>query len=515
MSGIAVRLHRTWTTAVACGLGGLLLGTGLLLAYLDHCGRTAMRDELLEELGQQADDLGLAVLERFDGLVDREAVLTLADHLDGTVAGIAVFAPDGSLLRAPRHQPDLTRLADPAIVAGWWRDWQLQPDGDRRLDNFPLIRAASGFPETAVRLRARSVPAARAVVVCGRTLSSAKARFAWLEADSRTRLLIALGFIVGLFAVAWFVSGTLLRRHLQRTVAEPLTRLAAGTAELGAGRLEHRVPTVPGPSEIMRLGEAFNGMAVNLERTSGELHALHATLEQQVAARTAELTTANRELESFSYTVSHDLRAPLRSINGFASILLEDHPERMAGEPAALLDRIRVAVRRMEDLIEALLRLARFSRVAMAPREVDVSATARRVLDELSAAHPERTVAIDIAPGIAVRADQGLLDVVLENLLGNAWKYSARKDAARIAVAPFASPGRRGFRVSDDGAGFDMAYAGKLFEPFNRLHAVHEFEGTGIGLATVARIVQRHNGTIRAESSPGRGAAFTVELPDA
>jgi PAS domain S-box-containing protein len=217
---------------------------------------------------------------------------------------------------------------------------------------------------------------------------------------------------------------------------------------------------------------------------------------------------ANRELESFSYSVAHDLRAPLRSIDGFSQALLEDSADRLDAEGADHLRRVRGATKRMAELIDDLLELSRVTRSEFAREHVDVGAIGRAVAAQHRAADPQRDVAVVIPDGLVADADPRLLRIVLENLIGNAWKFSAKKPSARIELG--SQDGA--FYVRDDGAGFDMTYASKLFGVFQRLHAVSEFDGTGIGLATVQRIVQRHGGRVWAEAKAGEGATFFFTL---
>jgi PAS domain S-box-containing protein len=236
-------------------------------------------------------------------------------------------------------------------------------------------------------------------------------------------------------------------------------------------------------------------------------------LERRVAERTAELEAANRELEAFSYSVSHDLRAPLRAINGFSRLLEEECADTLGEQARGHLARVRAASLKMGALIDDLLELSRVARHDMRKAAVDLSALAREIADELAAAEPARRVAWSIADGIAAFCDQNLIRAVLHNLLGNAWKYTSRKESARIAFGVEETDGERRFFVRDDGAGFDMRYAGKLFGAFQRLHAPSEFPGTGIGLATVARIVHRHGGRVWAEGRVNEGATFWFTLP--
>jgi PAS domain S-box-containing protein len=235
-------------------------------------------------------------------------------------------------------------------------------------------------------------------------------------------------------------------------------------------------------------------------------------LESRVAERTAELEVANRDLEAFNYSVSHDLRAPLRSVDGFSEALVEGYADRLDATGRDYLRRVRDASRRMSELIEAILDLARLGRVEVYRERVDLSALAHAVVDELRRTSPAREVEVVIAPGLEAVGDARLLRVLLENLLGNAWKFTRHHTHARIEFGVTEHEGRRVFFVRDNGAGFDMAYADRLFTAFQRLHGAHEFEGTGIGLATVQRIVRRHGGELWAEGAVDQGATFYFTL---
>ncbi|HEX7021355.1 MAG TPA: cache domain-containing protein, partial [Trueperaceae bacterium] len=256
-------------------------------------------------------------------------------------------------------------------------------------------------------------------------------------------------------------------------------------------------------------GEAYVvGMGVDIrERKAAEdeVRRLNAQLEQRVAERTAEL-------EAFNYSVAHDLRAPLRGIDGFGQALLDDYGDTLDDTARTYLQRIRAAAGRMGGLIDGLLNLARLSRRELALGEVDLSAMARDVVAELASHHPERRVAVEIEAGLTAQGDARLLEIVLENLLGNAWKFTQGRENACIAFGARIMSGQMVYFVQDNGAGFDMAYAHKLFVAFQRLHRPGEFEGTGIGLATVDRIIRRHGGRVWAEGQEGKGATFFFTL---
>jgi signal transduction histidine kinase len=244
-----------------------------------------------------------------------------------------------------------------------------------------------------------------------------------------------------------------------------------------------------------------------------ELRRLNETLERRVAERTNELAITNRELESFSYSVSHDLRAPLQVIDGFGRALLSKHLGQLDDRARHYLERIGENTRQMGALIDDLLSLSRVTRTQLRAEAVDLAPSARRIVEQLRAGEPGRQVAVEIDDSILCRGDPGLLAILLDNLVGNAWKFTSRRTDALIRIGSALAPdGERVFHVADNGAGFDMAHSGKLFSAFQRLHAANEFPGTGIGLATVQRIVMRHGGRVWAEAAPGRGATFRFTL---
>ncbi|RJG03136.1 AAA family ATPase [Noviherbaspirillum sedimenti] len=245
----------------------------------------------------------------------------------------------------------------------------------------------------------------------------------------------------------------------------------------------------------------------NAERA---LRQLNEELEQRVVRRTSDLAAANQELDSFAYSISHDLRAPLRSIDGFSQALTEDYGAGLDAQALDYLRRVRNAAHRMGGMIDAMLHMSRQTRGALATEEIDLSAMAQEVLEELRQRAPQRSVRLLVAPGLRARADARLMRVTLDNLLGNAWKYSVGAAAAEIAFEAEQREGEMVYCVRDNGAGFDMARAGKLFHAFQRLHA--DVEGHGIGLATAQRIIHRHGGRIWAQAEPGKGAAFFFTL---
>jgi PAS domain S-box-containing protein len=287
------------------------------------------------------------------------------------------------------------------------------------------------------------------------------------------------------------------------------------------GRATRMIGTHADITERRAAEEAMSMLLADTEQARAALREANATMEQQVQERTGQLELANKELEAFSYSVSHDLRSPLRGIDGWSLALQEDCGEQLDATARQYLDRVRNETQRMGQLIDGMLEFSRLGRAALVHRELDMSALAHGVAARVCDANPERRIAFVIAPGLHGAGDAGLLEAVLENLFGNAAKFSAGVDQARIefgcqdARDPLTGAMVPAWFVRDNGAGFDMQYVHKLFGVFQRLHRTSEFAGTGIGLATVQRIVQRHGGHIWASAAPGEGATFFFTLKEA
>ena len=247
-------------------------------------------------------------------------------------------------------------------------------------------------------------------------------------------------------------------------------------------------------------------------RAEEQLQALNNELEERVRQRTSELAAANKELEAFAYSVSHDLRSPLRGIDGWSLALLEDYGASLDERATGYLSRVRDEIQRMGQLIDDLLSLSRLSRAAMTWECVDLSELVRAHIARLREREPERNVTTHVTPDVAVRGDTVLLGAVVQNLIENAWKFTSRREHAVIEFGAEPSDQTATCWVRDNGAGFDMNHAAKLFAPFQRLHTTKEFPGTGVGLATVQRIVHRHGGRIWAEGVPQEGAVFRFTL---
>lgn len=307
-----------------------------------------------------------------------------------------------------------------------------------------------------------------------------------------------------------------LRRHSAMADVPIVMLTAKADDDLRVTLLQHGVQDyINKPFAVEELLARVGGLVAERRRILDRLLRLNADLERRVEARTAELRAANQELESFAYAVSHDLRAPLRAMCGFCQALEEDYGKELKGEAHVFLEQITIASRKMGELIDGLLTLSRSTRGELRHDTVDLAAMAECVRDELAGTEPGRQVAWWIEPGLVARGDARMIEVVMRNLIGNAWKYTARAKEPAIRVFAEEHGGERLFYVADNGAGFDMAHAGKLFQPFQRLHRQEEFPGIGIGLATAQRIIHRHGGRISAESAPGQGATFCFSLPRA
>ena len=318
--------------------------------------------------------------------------------------------------------------------------------------------------------------------------------------------------IVTLVLAGSFLLALAISRLVQRTISRPILHLADTTRAVSAQKDYSVRAQAEGSDEIARLITTFNEMLDQIEQQNADLEEARTELERRVEKRTEDLAAANKELEAFSYSVSHDLRAPLRAIDGFSKALLSGYGTQLDERGRHYLERVRAGTQRMSELIDDMLGLARVSRHELVRERADLSEIAGQVAAELSRRQPQHDVRVDVQPGLTADADPHLVTIALENLIGNAWKFTGKKEDAHIEVGRRKDGGEAVFYVRDNGAGFDMAYVDKLFGAFQRLHGDTEFEGTGIGLATVQRIVTRHGGRIWAEGKVGQGATFYFTL---
>jgi len=334
----------------------------------------------------------------------------------------------------------------------------------------------------------------------------------------RNQLFLTIGGAVFLF-------GFILQQILQRVLSKPIMDMVDVASKFGAGDSSVRF------DETRRdelgymarfINSALDKMVAEQQATARALRQLgesqqalqeqHDLLEVRVEERTQALSAANRELEAYSYSIAHDLRQPLREIDGFSQLLLEDYYEQLDDEGKDYINRVREAAQRMGKLIDDILELSKITRSDIALREVNLSAEATDILKHLQDANPGRRVKTEVQNGLLAEGDPSLIRVALENLLGNAWKYSSEASEAVIQFGAERVGNCLVYHVSDNGIGFDESYSDKLFRPFERLHNDERFKGTGIGLATVARAVKRMGGDVWATSSPGQGAVFYFAL---
>jgi signal transduction histidine kinase len=305
------------------------------------------------------------------------------------------------------------------------------------------------------------------------------------------------------------VAATLL---ILRRFSRPLESLADTMHEVRGGHwVEPELPA--GPREIREIAESYHALMATLRQREEQLREFNEDLEERIRQRTQALEASNKELEAFSYSASHDLRAPLRAIDGFGKALLEDYGSSLDATAASYLHRMCAGAHRMSDLIDDMLKLSRITRYEMQLTNVDLSEMAEAIAALLKERNPNRQVEFRVTPGMRVLADANLLRIALENLLENAWKYTGKVAAARVEFGPVRQERETVYVLHDNGAGFDMRFADKLFGAFQRLHG-KEFEGTGIGLAIVQRVVIRHGGRIWAGAEVGKGATFYFTLPD-
>lgn len=339
--------------------------------------------------------------------------------------------------------------------------------------------------------------------------------FVFIQSDMQTlvsRVEHYIAIVAVVFAVSLLV-GLFLSRLARGAIAEPVIRLAQ-IAHAVSTEKNYAVRAIPGKEEgeLAALVTTFNEMLGQIEERDRKLQNAHNELENRVEQRTAELAAANKELESFSYSVSHDLRSPLRGIDGFSQALAEDYADRLDATATGYLHRIRNATQKMGLLIDDLLNLSRVTRSQMQRETVDLSTMANAIASDLAKKDGQRGVEWFIENDVQAYGDSGLLQIVLDNLLGNAWKYTSKHEHARIEFGYTKNNGKSAYYVRDDGAGFNQEYSQRLFGAFQRLHGISEFPGTGVGLATVSRIIHRHGGSVWAEGEVEKGATFYFTL---
>ena len=321
-----------------------------------------------------------------------------------------------------------------------------------------------------------------------------------VKTEDAMQQLAAVKTMAFVIAVAIFGVLGMVSIAIAQSITDPLNQVVAATVAIGDGDFDVRVEADV-DDEVEHLVDSVNTMAGRL-----------AELNQRVEARTTDLEASNEALEAFGYSVSHDLRAPLRAMDGFSQILLDDYREQLDERAADYLARVRAGAQRMGRLIDDMLGLARITQQVLRSEAVDLATIARDVVATLRATEPDRDVEFVSPQTLPATGDPSLLEVVLGNLLGNAWKFTEGRPAARIELGVTEHDGQREYHIGDNGVGFDPAYAAKLFQPFRRLHSREEFPGTGVGLATVRRILRRHGGDVWADAEVDVGATFHFRL---
>lgn len=435
------------------------------------------RDDQGRLLGGLGLPINLDALQKTIGAVDlpRNTVVTIVDS-----AGLIV-----TRTREPQHwigrALNTPALSDRLLDAGQGAFQARDIDGVERYVGFVRV------PSTGWRVMV-GVPADLVITRAGNLI----------------REDLAVGAVLLLLML-------MMAAYASQGIARPLQRLVGAVRRIAAGD-GHLRATPAGPAEVIELASEFNALINARDTAERALHEANDTLEQRVAERTQLLNAANQELEAFNYSASHDLRAPLRSIHGFSQALLEDYAQTHDAQAQDYLQRICRACQRMETLIDDLLTLSRTTRGELNPRRVDMAELGTEIAAELAAATPEHKVEFSAQPGLIVDADARLLRIALHNLLANAWKFTARSRAPRVELGRQMRDGSRVYFVRDNGVGFDPQYAHLLFTPFQRLHPGSEFEGNGIGLAIVQRIIHRHGGTVWADGRVDGGTTVYFTL---
>lgn len=484
-------MRRIWTSQSISGkltrMTLLVGGVSLLLAYISFLiyDLYSLRQQLMTSISAESRIVGancISALE-FD---DRQAAENTLSALRNSpqIRAAVVMRPDGAefarYMRDPSSQFQLKEHLALSETEHFWTKGRDILLGSR-------IRFQGGWVGS-VYILAETSGIARSIERFG---------------------LISAGILLVCFAIALLSTATI--RHL---VSDPLTDLAQ-TAQVVTRERDYsvRAKIPPSSDELSFLVKSFNEMLEQIQMRDRALEASRAELEQRVEERTAELSATNRELEAFSYSVAHDLRGPLQHINNIGFLLQHSASQGLNEEGHMLVDRLLEGSKRMSVLIDDLLNLSRASSHPLHRRPIDLSHIVDTIASRLETEKDGRSVRFEIARGAHVFADEGLMQVVLENLVGNAWKYTSKADSPLIHFGWSEENGETTFFVRDNGAGFNPRYADRLFRPFQRLHSQSEFIGTGVGLATAYRIITRHGGKIWAKGEVDKGATFYFTVP--
>lgn len=491
MTALRNSIHQKLLLVVLSTAALALLFTGAAMLYYDL---RSFRQNWVSDLTAQAEIVGIAA----GPALEFQDPGTAQDYLEAlkgkpTIIGAAIYTANGTLFASYRA------------------------DG-QRATAFPAIPEIEGY-----KVRRNEIDLFKRIVAADGILGTVylKAQF-----DIASRVWNYLG-IVGVVMLLSLLAAVLIARRLQRRVTRPILEVADVARKVMDKRDFGSRATKTTDDEIGVLVDAFNGMLAEIEHVMGErkraetalqdsesrLLELNAELEQRVESRTAQLAAANKELEGFSYSVSHDLRAPIRAIGGFSALLAEDHAGELGDEARRKLAIIRSETQRMGQLIDDLLAFSRLGRKSLEPVELDMAEMASNVYQRLNHADPAHAVDFRLGSMPRARGDRSLFEQVWMNLLANAIKFSGKKDRPVIEVGGITEENEHVYFVRDNGAGFDARYQAKLFGVFQRLHRQDDFPGTGVGLALVHRIVTRHGGRIWADGKPDHGATFHFSVP--
>jgi len=465
----------------------LMSGTALLLAYITFLGYDlyTLRRDLIATVTAEARIVG-------------ENCVTALIFDDPQAAETTLSA----LHSSPQIRWALIIRANGSTFAGYVRDESSRPQ----------LRARLGPGQTfGYWSRGRGILLGSRIDFGGKSLGAV---YLFAETADEAHSAEQFGLISAGILVLCFLIALLATSEFRRLVTVPLTGLAE-TAQIVSRERDYSVRAKAPPSgdELAALVESFNGMLDQIQQRDRALEESRAALEQRVQERTAELTEANKELEAFSYSVAHDLRGPLQQIGNIGFLLEQSEGEISSPANRALIEKLSDGSRRMAELIDDLLNLSRATSTPLRRTAIDLSSMAESILGALRAADADRRVEVKVAKGARAVADEGLTRVMLENLLGNAWKYTSKTEGAKIEFGFTEEPAGAVFHIHDNGAGFDPRYADRLFRPFQRLHSRSEFPGSGVGLATAYRIIARHGGKIWAKGKVGEGADFFFMLP--
>jgi signal transduction histidine kinase len=461
------------------GMALLLAGTGLFAYDL-----YSFRVGTVRDLGVQAQVIGSNSISAVVFDDPRSAETTLS-----------------ALQAAPHVMSAEIYTTDGSAFAGYRRD---------RGQSLPPPPAIQDGEPQVYRFQSGQIALVRSIAFHGKRVATVYIRSdlgAMHERERNFALIVATVFLMSLVAAMWMSS------FARQSIAKPIVRLAeAAQIVLQEKNYSIRAPMNGEGNELAVLISSFNEMLAQIQERDAALGEAHDRLEQQVQERTAQLQIANADLESFSYSVSHDLRAPLRHIGAFSLILSEDYGPKMEPDAQRHLDRILAGVKNMTRLIDDLLKMAQIGRKELVRVTTDLNSVLRDVLADLQPEYAGRQIQWQIGNLPSIECDAGLMRQVFANLLSNAVKYTRRREVAVIEVGQVEEDGVSVIFVRDNGAGFDEQYADKLFRVFQRLHRAQDFEGTGVGLSTVQRIIQKHGGRIWAKSEVDKGATFFFAL---